>query len=367
MKNYFILLFLLTSLTACKQVESTYFTPGELWTDNNGVHINAHGGGILYDNGTYYWFGEHKTEGGEGNVANVGVHVYSSTDLYHWKDEGVALAVMPDGSGSDIEKGCILERPKVIHNKKTGKYVMWFHLEPKGQGYSGALSGIAISDHVTGPYKFIEAVRPNPGVYPLNYTKEQIEELTNAEGYKDSSLEFFNRDFEGGQMARDMTLFVDDDGKAYHIFASEENRTLQIGLLNDDYTAHTGQYTRNFVDRSMEAPAIFKKDGKYYLMMSGCTGWSPNQARSAVADSMLGEWTELGDPCINDSTKTTFHSQSTYILPVEGKKDQFIYLGDRWTPDNAIDGRYIWLPIQFKGDRFFIEWTDSWNLDDLNS
>ena len=365
MKNYFILLFLLTSLVACKKTEPSYFTPGELWADNNGTHINAHGGGILYENGTYYWFGEHKTEGDNGNVANVGVHVYSSTDLHNWKDEGIALAVMPDGSGSDIERGCILERPKVIHNKKTGKYVMWFHLEPKGKGYSGALSGVAISDKVTGPYEFIEAIRPNPGVYPLNYSKEKIEELSQAEDYKDSSLEFFNRDFEDGQMARDMTLFVDEDGKAYHIFASEENRTLHIGLLNDEYTAHTGEYTRNFVDRSMEAPAIFKKDRKYYLMMSGCIGWSPNQARSAVAESILGEWTELGNPCINDSTKTTFHSQSTYILPIEGKKDQFIYLGDRWTPENAIDGRYIWLPIQFKDDRFFIEWTNSWSMEDL--
>ena len=58
------------------------FTPGELWPDNNGVHINAHGGGILHDGDTYYWFGEHKTEGTAGNNALVGVHCYSSKDLY---------------------------------------------------------------------------------------------------------------------------------------------------------------------------------------------------------------------------------------------------------------------------------------------
>ena len=29
-------------------------------------------------------------------------------------------------------------------------------------------------------------------------------------------------------MARDMTLFVDDDGTAFHIYASEDNGTLQI-------------------------------------------------------------------------------------------------------------------------------------------
>ena len=119
-------------------------------------------------------------------------------------------------------------------------------------------------------------------------------------------------------MARDMTLFVDDDGKAYHIYASEENQTLQIAELTDDYTAHSGRYVRAFVGRSMEAPAIFKHDGKYYLMMSGCTGWAPNAARSAVADSVMGEWTELGNPCVGDDADKTFHSQSTYMLPVEG-------------------------------------------------
>jgi alpha-galactosidase len=40
------------------------FRPGELWPDDNGVHINAHGGGVLYHGGTYYWYGEHKIEGG---------------------------------------------------------------------------------------------------------------------------------------------------------------------------------------------------------------------------------------------------------------------------------------------------------------
>ncbi len=45
---------------------------------------------------------------------------------------------------------------------------------------------------------------------------------------------FWMRDFEGGQMARDMTIYVDDDGKAYHIYSSEDNLTLQIAQLTDD-------------------------------------------------------------------------------------------------------------------------------------
>lgn len=33
---------------------------GEVWLDTDGNPINAHGGGILYHNGRYYWYGEYK-------------------------------------------------------------------------------------------------------------------------------------------------------------------------------------------------------------------------------------------------------------------------------------------------------------------
>lgn len=359
-------------LTACqspKRYQS--FTPGELWLDDKNVHINAHGGGILFENGRYYWFGEHKTAGDGGNKANVGVHCYSSGDLYNWKDEGVVLHVEPEGSGSPIEKGCILERPKVIHNAKTGKYVMWFHLEPKGQGYRGAQSGVAVSDEVTGPYTFIHAGRVNAGKWACNASESlkeapvfAAEDAYTGGGLPASldSLNIHKRDWMGGQMARDMTLFVDDDGKAYHIYASEENSTLQIAQLTDDYTEHNGVYARCFEGRFMEAPAMFKHKGKYYLIMSGCTGWAPNAARSAVADSILGPWRELGNPCIDADSALTYHSQSTFVLPVQGKEDTYIYMGDRWTPKDAIDGRYIWLPIQFEGERVVIPWKSEWKI-----
>src|SRR5690554_4807638 len=142
---------LLLAIGACtqKKVEGeNIFIPGAEWKDTDGTHINAHGGGVLYHEGVYYWFGEHKIEGEEGNRAQVGVHCYSSEDLYNWIDEGIVLSVMPEGSGSDIEKGSIIERPKVIYNEKTKKYVMWFHLELKDRKYSSALSGIATSDNV---------------------------------------------------------------------------------------------------------------------------------------------------------------------------------------------------------------------------
>lgn len=307
------------------------FEPGALWLDNNGKHINAHGGGMLFHNGVYYWYGEHKIAGDAGNVAHVGVHCYSSGDLYNWKDAGIALPVSQDPA-SDITEGCIIERPKVIYNAKTSKFVMWFHLELKGQGYNAARSGVAVADQPAGPFTYLKSFRPDDS------------------------------------MARDQTLFVDDDGKAYQLYASEGNWTLHISLLTDDYLAPAGKFVRVFEKREMEAPAICKRDGKYYFIASGCSGWDPNDARAAVAPSIWGPWKELGNPCVGTNPNNrmgpnrTFGGQSTYIFPVQGKKDAYIAMFDLWRPQNAIDGRYLWLPIKFTDAGFKIEWANQWDL-----
>lgn len=329
------------------------FHPGEIWLDTDGKPINAHGGGILYYDNVFYWFGEHKIAGPMGNKAMVGVHVYSSKDLYNWVDRGIALHVSDDSS-SDIAKGCVLERPKVIYNEKTGKFVMWFHLELKGKGYSSARAGVAVSDNPVGPYTYLYSFRPDAGKWPLNVTEEdKIVKKGNI----------LARDFKDGQMSRDMTLFVDNDSNAYHIYTSEENHTTHISLLTDDYLKPSGKYKRVFINRNMEAPTLFENDSKYYYIGSGTTGWAPNAARSAVAPSIWGTWKELGNPCIGQDSALTFHSQSTFVLKVPGKKSAYIFMADRWHPKNPIDGRYIWLPVQFKGNNIFLQWLDKWNLD----
>jgi hypothetical protein len=365
----------LLSSPRARAAEPGSFTPGQPWHDDHGVPINAHGGGILDHEGRYYWFGEHKVEGEIGNTAQVGVHVYSSTDLYHWKDEGFALRVVQDDPAHDIAVGCILERPKVIHNRKTGQFVMWFHLEPKGVGYKGARSGVAVAGQVIGPYTYRGSLRPNAGAWPRNVRPEQKVPVPEASARTFSGgslpdhpdrLNLAARDFEGGQMARDQTLFVDDDGTAYHVYASEENSTLHISRLTDDYLAPAGDYVRVFEGRFMEAPALFKHAGRYYLIASGCTGWDPNAARSAVAESIWGPWRELGNPAVGKDAELTFHSQSTFVLPVRGRPGALIFMADRWRPENAIDGRYVWLPIRLRGDRLEIEWTDEWDLGDFS-
>ncbi len=370
------------SLVSCKNSEETSniesknksFNPGKVWVDTDSVAINAHGGGILYYNNTYYWFGEHKTSGHGGNTAKVGIGCYSSKDLYNWKNEGIAMASLSDTT-SEIVRGCVMERPKVIFNKKTGKFVMWFHLELKGSGYSSARTGVAVSDKIAGPYTYIRSFRPNAGQWPVNYAGKN-EKQANEEQLKWWTPEwrkaieeglFVRRDFGKGQMSRDMTLFVDDDEKAYHIHSSEENLTMDISELNDDYTGFTGRWTRVFPGGHREAPAVFKRNGKYYMITSGCTGWDPNAADVAVAGSIWGPWKQLGNPCIGEHAELTFYSQSTYVLPVAGFDDAFIFMADRWKPKNPVDGRYIWLPVKFENEKPVIEWKDEWDLSAFNN
>ena len=316
--------------------KNEFFRPKEVWNDTEGNPINAHGGGILYHKGMYYWYGEYKV--GKTVLPSdatweryrtdvTGVSCYSSKDLLNWKFEGVALKAITDDPNSDIHPTQVLERPKVVYNKKTKKFVMWMHID--SPDYSKAEAGVAIADSPTGPFKYLDGFRPN------------------------------------GTMSRDQTVFVDDDGTAYQFSSSEENQTMHINRLTEDYTKPDGKYVRRFVGMAREAPAVFKHGNKYYMLSSGCTGWDPNSAELAVADSIMGEWTVLGDPCTGPDAEKTFYGQSTFVIPVQGKKNAFIACFDMWKKKDLQDSRYIWLPMMIdkQTNKITIPWHAEWNLD----
>lgn len=245
--------------------------------------------------------------------------------MINWKFEGIVLPAVKDDINHDLHPSQVLERPKVIYNKKTDKFVMWMHVD--GPDYLKAEAGVAVSDNPTGPYTYLGSMRPNDA------------------------------------MSRDQTVFVDDDDKAYHIYSSEDNKTLYISLLTEDYLRPSGVYTRNFVGMSREAPAVFKYKGKYYILSSGCTGWDPNEAELAVVDSILGEWRVTGNPCIGKDAEKTFLAQSTYVLKVHGDSEFYIAMFDRWNKKNLSDSRYVWLPMKFKGkEAVEILSHDRWKL-----
>jgi hypothetical protein len=308
--------------------------PGEVWVDAGGKAINAHGGGVMFHEGTYYWYGENKdgrtwlpesNKSWDGFRVDVtGVRCYSSKDIVAWKDEGLVLKAVPDDAGHDLHPSKVVERPKVAFNAKTKKFVMWMHID--SADYQAARAGVAVADSATGPFTYIESVRPE------------------------------------GQDSRDQTLFVDDDGKAYRIYSSENNDTTYISLLTDDWLKHSGRFVRVFEKRRMEAHVVFKRGGKYYFLASGCTGWDPNPMRSAVADSIWGPWKELGNPCAGAEAEKTFLGQSAFVFAVAGKAGGCVFMGDRWNKNNLPDSRYLWLPIEFVGEGLRIQWRDSWDL-----
>ena len=313
---------------------------GAVWTDTAGYPINAHGGGMLHHEGVYYWYGEHKVYGAAGNRAHVGVHVYSSTNLYEWTDRGVALAVQDDPK-SLICDGCVIERPKVVRSPKTGKFVMYFHLELQpllvlGKGYFAAYTGVAVSDTPTGPFVLVRGARPGAGRPERRW------------GYE----------------SRDQTLFADDDGSVWHIYSTYHNRNMRADRLTDDCLDNAGESYDILTGEVAEAPAVFRHAGKYWMIASGCTGWRPNEARLYCADRMAGPWKRLGNPCkgVNPANglgpEKTWGGQSTFVLPVAGKPGTFIAMFDMWNPKNQIDSRYIWLPVTFADDAVEVVWRD---------
>lgn len=305
---------------------------GAKWFDTDGNLINAHGGGILYHEGVYYWYGEYKGDSTYWNpkVPNWecyrteagGVSCYSSQNLTDWKFEGVVLKPNLTDTLSELYPSNVLERPKVIYNDKTQKFVMWLHID--SHDYAKAAAGVAISDTPNGEFEYLGSMRPNDA------------------------------------MSRDMTLFKDDDGKAYHVYSSEHNKTLYISLLMDDYLKPSGKFTRNFIDQSREAPAVFKRNNKYYILSSGCTAWDPNQAEYAIADSMMGNWMVMGNPCVGKDADITFYGQSTHVLKIEGKDNAYVAMFDKWNKTDLINSGYIWLPMTFKGDSVNIAWQEEW-------
>src|SRR6185436_7286297 len=121
-------------------------------------------------------------------------------------------------------------------------------------------------------------------------------------GYGADSAQLHERAL--GNTYRDMALFLDDDDRAYAIYASESNKTLYAVQLSDDYTdivrpAVQGKtWARLFPNARREAPAPFKAGGRYYLITSGQSGWAPNPARYHVAEHVLGPWRTMGNPVV---------------------------------------------------------------------
>jgi hypothetical protein len=324
MKHKTLLAIILTA-TALQVPAATYTSipNGRTWQDTKGSHINAHGGCIVWDNGYYYWFGESRL-----GMDSNGVGVYRSTDLYNWENLGLALQLQGEITNTlqDIAQGRLVERPKVVYNESTNKYVMWGHWED-GNDYTKARAVVAIADNIEGPYTFLRTYRPN------------------------------------SQMSRDQTVFV-DEGVAFQIRASEDNATLHCTRLSDDYTKPTDNWVRIFAGKQFEAPAIMRIGDTYFGVFSECTGWDPNSAHVGMTKKLLSDsWTDLGNPCVDSGASTTYTSQSTYILKLEGYENAYMFMADRWNKSDVQTSTYVWLPIHIRTGYPILRWYDNWKTD----
>jgi hypothetical protein len=296
--------------------------PGEIWKDNRGEHVQAHGGGIIRVRGTYYWFGEERSQ--DLDRSRRYVSCYSSQDLVRWtfRNQVIKLAD-PEGFGPRW----ILERPKVFHNAKTGRFVMYMHIDGPlpGQtgGYNLARVGVAVSSKVDGDYRYLKSFRP------LDHE------------------------------SRDIGQFIDDDGTPYLIF---EDRPFgfRIATLSGDYLNVEKEVC--LIPLHLEGGAIVHYNGLYYAIGSALTGWRPNPNKYATAKSLEGPWSEFQD--IAPPETNTYGSQSTMMLKVTGKKaTTVIFMGDIWKPQTQWDSRYLWMPLEIGDGKLRLPEPKPWTLD----
>lgn len=369
---------LVLSTAAASVYADNLIDSGTRWVDTARNPIDAHAGGLLQFEGTYYWYGEIKqgettlpdfnASWGGTRVPFTGVSCYSSQDLFHWRNEGNVLA--RDPATPDLREDRVVERPKVIYNARTKQFVMWMHID--SGDYQEARTGMAVASSPHGPFRYLGSLRPNAGVFPedmpaamrLEFEEARKDNLVGAWMDQHPEWKIWARDFAGGHMARDAGLFVDDDGTAYQFYAAEENAVLHVSRLSDDYLSHAGQYRRITFDLR-EAPAPFKWKGRYYLVTSGCTAWMPNATRIHSADAIFGEWTNHGSFFADDSgaAGVSYLSQPTFVAMLGG--DRLLFMADRWNKDDLQNSRYVWLPVNVSGEIPRVEWRQVWDIAKL--
>lgn len=126
---------------------------GGSWTTAQGEHIQAHGGSIVNHNGAFYLIGENKFDGSPFQS----IRCYKSTNLVDWSFEGTLLQKgnngnSANGAGTDLGDSRVVERPKVIYNDNTRKWVMYLHID--SSNYGEAKVGVAVADSICGQYQY---------------------------------------------------------------------------------------------------------------------------------------------------------------------------------------------------------------------
>ena len=342
--------------------------PGKVWYDTNGKRIQAHGGSIIVIDNVFYWYGENKGEitglatGSKCPYWHHGVKLYSSTDLYNWKDEGFVVKESSD-INNPFHPTHIMDRPHILYNKKNNNYVLW--AKTTSTDFDSCNFSICVGKSIKN-MKYVKSIYPPRGFH-----------------------------------AGDFDLVVDDN-KAYIIFENPHTEMVCIELTDDyqDFKDNVSSHIQMECPPLVrEAPAYFKKDEKHYLLTSGTTGYFPNRSIIYEFDSFESNWKSLGYCCKNDKHKNSFHSQFSSVFKHPTIDGLYIALGDRWltdlvedlpdmdetfyemfsknvkekkrlysinlTDENTSEANYVWLPIRFdKNGKPFIEYLREWKIEE---
>jgi len=298
-------------------VRAQVIRPGEPWLDNRGQQIQAHGGGMFLWKGIYYWFGEDRSPSNDPDKRFVAC--YSSKDLVHWTFRRQVVAwTNPENLGPHW----VLERPKVFHNPRTGKFVLYAHLDDAH--YKVARVAVAVSDRIDGDYHYVKSFRP------------------------------LDRE------SRDIGQFVDDDGAAYLIFESRPTKGFFIAKLSEDYLSVVQQVA--LVEAPLEGGALVHFHGLYYAIGSHMTGWRPNPNVYATSPTLSGPWSSFRD--IAPPETNTYNSQSTMLLKVVGSKQTaVIFMADQWRPQQLWDSRYLWMPVEIGDGALYLPPPHNWTIN----
>ncbi len=335
-------------------------TPGKIWKDSDGKPIESHLGGVLFEDGVYYWYGMNwagltiPPNSIPGQIfswyLNLGVTIYSSKDLYRWKHESTVLTEVSYDPAHLLQPLNGLVRPKIIKNGMTGKYILMAALtSPDFEAFNDIV--VAEGDSPVGPFRLKGKLdwrgAPNrTGLWNRVWKWAAADAPTRIRGF-------------------DMGLFKDDDGKAYLMVGHED---VWIYELSDDYLSVTR--VERMEGAEGEAPAMFKADGTYYLLSSRLTGWAPNRNTYFTAKSIRGPWRPGGPFAMGPKEETTFDSQVTFVLPVADRTNAFIFMADLF---NSVSGAeipdlrkalHVWLPIELdrSNQSISVNWKDKWDL-----
>jgi hypothetical protein len=278
-----------------------------------------HGVGVQRWEDRWYAWGEDKSHGATFSA----VACYSSDDLAAWRYEGDSLRAESLAESLPAGGPSVVERPKALRHP-DGHWVLFLHLD--SDDYSLARVGYAVSDSPVGPYRFVRDERPL------------------------------------GNESRDIGVFQ-EEGVGY-LLSEDRVNGLHIYRLRDDYlgveeiVATLHQDARPEI--GYESPALVRKGELYYLFGSDLTGWNLNDNKYATSANLAGPWSPWRD--FAPAGSLTHGSQVSAVVPTGSG---FVYLGDRWNPDDLENSPAVWLPLRLADGNAEVVWRDEWSLKEL--